>query len=166
MISFFLALAVAAQTADSVRQTHYEQVLNNATDALDRLRGAAAGFRTDLPTASPNLVLGRAERVGGTCRDAGAAVAGVDSLLGEGLYVSRAQREQNELKNGGAALRRELAECERQWRVPSPPTYAAADSLRAWGPYRTAQLDASLRRYVAVLRRFMKRAGLRKPAVS
>ncbi len=166
MISFLLALAVTAQTSDSVRQARYERVLNNATDALDRVRGATAGFRTDLPTASASLVLQRAERVRGTCRDAGAAVGAVDSLMAQGLYVGHAQHQQSELMSGGAELRRVLTQCERQWRTPTPPTYAAADSLRAWGPYRTAQLDAALRRYLAVVRGFMKKASLKKPAVS
>jgi len=166
MISFVLALAVAAQTSDSVRHARYERVLNNVTEALDRLRGATAGFRTDLPMASANLVLQRAERVRTGCRDAGAAVRAVDTLLAEGVYVDRAQRQQNALASGDAELRRVLTQCERQWRVPTPPTYVAADSLRAWGPYRTSQLDAALRRYLVVVRVFMQRAAIKKPAVS
>ena len=89
-----------------------------------------------------------------------------DSLMAQGIYVGHAQRQQSELMSGGAELRRVLTQCERQWRTPIPPTYAAADSLRAWGPYRTAQLDAALRRYLAVVRGFMKKASLKKPAVS
>lgn len=161
-----LALAVAAQAPDSARQQRYEQVLNGATDALDRMRGATAGFRTDLPSASPDLVLQRAERVRTTCREAGAALNRVDSLLAEGVYSSHARREQDELKRGGVALRGVLARCERDWSVPTPRPVTVADSLRAWGPYRTTRLDASLRRYLAVVRGFMKKAGLRKPAVS
>lgn len=161
-----LALAVAAQASDSAHRVRYERVLNNATDALDRLRGVTAGFRTDLPRASPDLVVERAERVRASCGEVGTALDGVDSLLAEGVYVSHARREQSALKDGGAELRRVVARCEREWSVPTPRTMAAADSLRAWGPYRTAQLDAALRRYLAVVRGFMKKAGLRKPAVS
>lgn len=160
------ALAVAAQASDSAHRVRYERVLNNATDALDRLRGVTAGFRTDLPSASPDLVVERAERVRASCREVGTALDGVDSLLAEGVYVSHARREQSALKDGGAELGRVVARCEREWSVPTPRTMAVADSLRAWGPYRTAQLDAALRRYLAVVRGFMKKAGLRKPAVS
>lgn len=161
-----LALALAAQAPDSARQLQYERVLNRATDALDRVRGATAGFRTDLPSASPDLVLQRAQRVHSTCRDVGVALSGVDSLVAQGAYVSHAQREQTKLKGGGVELRRVLARCEREWSVPTPRTITAAESLREWGPYRTAQLDAALQRYLALVRGFMKRAGLRKPAVS
>lgn len=166
MIPVLFALAVAAQAPDSARQQRYEQLLNGATDALDRVRGATAGFRTDLPSASSDLVLERAERVRVTCREAGVAVRGVDSLLAEGVYVSHARREQADLEGSGRELRRVLARCERDWSVPTPRPTTAADSLRAWGPYRTSQLDAALRRYLTVVRGFMKRAALRKPAVS
>lgn len=166
MISVILALAVAAQAPDSVRQVRYEAALNGATAALDQLRGVTAGFRTDLPSASPDLVLTRAERVRLTCQDADAVLVKVESLLAEGVYARHAQREQLELRNGGTELRRVLARCEREWRVPKPPTLAVADSLRAWGPYRTAQLDAALRRYLATVRGFMKKASLRRPAVT
>lgn len=166
MIPVILALALAAQAPDSARQSRFERALNGATAALDRLRGAVAGFRTDLPSASPNLVLHRAARVHSACRDVGVALNAVDSLLAGGVYVSRARREQNELERGGVELRRVLARCEREWSVPTPGTISAADSLREWGPYRTAQLDGALQRYLVALRRFMKQAGLRKPAVS
>ncbi len=166
MISVIPALAVAAQAPDSARQVRYEVVLNSATAALDQLRGVTAGFRTDLPSASPDLVLRRAERVRITCQDVDGVLVKLESLLAEGVYARHAQREQVELRKGGSELRRVLARCEREWRVPTPPTVAVADSLRAWGPYRTAQLDAALQRYLATVRGFMKKASLRKPAVS
>ena len=166
MIPVLFALVVAAQAPDSARQLRYEQVLNGATDALDRVRGAAAGFRADLPSASSDLVLQRAERVRVSCRGAGGAVGAVDSLLAEVIYVSRARREQDELRKGGVELRRVLTRCERDWTAPSPQLVMAADTLRAWGPYRTSQLETALRRYLASLRAFMKKAALRKPAVS
>jgi hypothetical protein len=167
VISIILALAIAAQTPDSARQARYERTLNNATDALDRLRGAAADFRADLPSASTDLILQRAERVRGSCRDAGAAVIAVDSLLAEGPYDRNALRQQAELRSGGTAVRRALTRCERDWNARQHRTATvAADSLRAWGPHRTSQLEVASSRYLAVVRGFMKKAGLKKPATS
>jgi hypothetical protein len=94
------------------------------------------------------------------------ALNAVDSLLAGGVYVSRARREQNELERGGVELRRVLARCEREWSVPTPGAISAADSLRAWGPYRTSQMDRELQPYLLLARRFMKKAGLRKPGES
>jgi len=166
MSLLLFALAVAAQAPDGARQARYEGVFNQATDSLDRVRGAAAGFRTDLPSASPELVLQRAARVHDSCRSADAALLQVESLLADGLYTPRVAREQAQLRSGTVELRRVLGRCRREWAVPQLPTRADADTLRAWGPYRTAQLDGALRRYLGTLRGFMKKAELKKPAAS
>jgi 50S ribosomal subunit-associated GTPase HflX len=111
-------------------------------------------------------VFARAERVHTGCRGADGALLQVDTLLAEGVYSRRAASEQARLQTATAELRRVLSRCQREWTVPRVPTVATADSLRAWGPYRTAQLDSALRRYLSSLRGFMKKAALRKPAVS
>ena len=156
-----LLFALAAQAPDSARQAHFTRVLHQANDSLDRVRGAAAGFRTDLSISSSALVLQRAARVHGSCRGADAALVEVESLLAGGVYRRTAQREQAQLQASSAELRHALARCQREWAVPSGPTVAQADSLRAWGPYRTAQLDAALRRYTGSVQEFMQRAGLK-----
>jgi len=166
MIMVLFTLIVAAQAPDSVRQARYERVLKQATESLDGVRGASAGFRTDLPSASSQLVLARAERVHTGCRGADAALLQVDTLLAEGVYSRAAVSEQAQLRRATAELRRVLERCQREWMVSQVPAAAAADSLRAWGPYRTAQLDSALQRYLNAVRGFMKKAALRKPAVS
>lgn len=166
MILLLLTLAVAAQAPDSVRQVRYERVLKQATDSLDGVRGAAAAFRTDLHSASSELVLVRAARVHAGCRGADAALVQVNTLLAGGVYSRAAASEQARLQSATAELRRVLGRCQREWTVSRSPTLILADSLRAWGPYRTAQLDSALRRYLSSLREFMKKAALRKPAVS
>jgi len=166
MITVLFTLVVAAQAPDSVRQARFEHVLKQASESLDGVRGAAAAFRTDLPSASSQLVLARAARVHTGCRGADAALLRVDTLLAEGVYSRRAASEQARLQSATAELRRVLGRCQREWTVSQVPAAATADSLRAWGPYRTAQLDGALRRYLYSLRGFMKKAALRKPAVS
>lgn len=166
MIMVLFTVVVAAQAPDSARQARYEHVLKQATESLDGVRGASAGFRTDLPSASSQLVLERAERVHAGCRGAGTALLTVDTLLAAGVYSRAAMSEQAQLRRATAELRRVLERCQRDWTVSPIPTAAAVDSLRAWGPYRTAQLDGALQRYLHALRGFMKKAKLRKPAVS
>ena len=99
------------------------------------LRGAAARFRHDLPNASAQLVLARAQRVHTACADSRAAADSVAPLL------ARNATAQSEL----AALQRALVSCQRDWQTTGPR--ANADSLRAWGPYRLSELDRALRRY-------------------
>ena len=168
MTTLFLALVLMTQAPqpDTVRQARYERTLSGVTDSLDVVRGAISAFRIDLDRVSPNLVLARASRVRESCHGAGAALQQVSTLLSQGVYVEHAKVEQARLGTGTSELRRALARCEREWAAPTPPTRAVADSLRAWGPYRSARLDDALRSYLGVLRAFMKQAALKKPAVS
>jgi hypothetical protein len=166
MITLLLALTVAVQATDSARAAHWGRVLNQTSDSLDRIRGATAGFRVDLANASPDLILVRAAQVRATCVDAVAPLQTVEALLTSEVYSTKARREQSRLISGTTELRRALDRCQREWLVPTRPVQRDADSLRAWGPYRSAQLEASLRRYLGLVRLFMKHADLKKPAVS
>jgi hypothetical protein len=166
MIMLVIALAVALQAPDSARTGRWQRALNQTTDSLDRLRGASAGFRVDLANASPDLVLARAAQVRATCSAAVPPLQSLEALMAGEVYSPRARREQTQLRAGTAQLRQVLARCEREWLAPPHPARRDADSLRAWGPYRSSQLEASLQRYLALVRTFMKRAALKKPAVS
>jgi hypothetical protein len=168
MTTVLLALALVAQAPlpDTVRQARYERTLSSVSDSLDVVRGAIATFPIDLARVSSDLVLSRAARVRQSCHGAALALEQAATLLAAGVYVAHAKVEQGRLQSGTTDLRRTLGRCEREWAAPDPPTRASADSLRAWGPYRGARLDASLRSYLGLLRAFMKQAALKKPAVS
>lgn len=166
MMTFVLALALALQAPDSARAPRWERALNQTTDSLDRVRGAAAAFRVDLGNASHDLVLVRAAQVRNTCRAADAPLQMLERLLTDEVYDRNARGAQERLRSGTTDLRRTLSRCQREWQAGPRPTVSGADSLRAWGPYRTAQLDAALRRYLGLVRSFMKQASLKKPAVS
>lgn len=168
MTAVLLALALVAQAppTDTLRQARYERALGGVSDSLDVVRGAIAAFPIDLANSSPDLVIARATRVRQACHGAAAALEQVSTVLESGVYVPHAKVEQGRLQRGTADLRRTLARCEREWAVPETPTRANADSLRAWGPYRGARIDAALRSYLGLLRSFMKQAALKKPAAS
>lgn len=166
MLTFVLALAVALQAPDSARAGRWERALNETTDSLDRVRGAAATFRVDLDNASHDLVLVRAAHVRAACSAADAPLQVLEQLLTNEVYDHSARGAQERLRSGTTELRRALSRCRREWQAGPRPTTSGADSLRAWGPYRTAQLDAALRRYLGLVRSFMKQASLKKAAVS
>jgi hypothetical protein len=166
MISLFIALAVAVQAPDTARAGRWERLLNQTTDSLDRIRGATAGFRADLENASPDLVLVRAAQVRAACAAAAPSLQVLQAQLVREEYSPRARREQAQLRSGTASLHTVLLRCKREWEPTPRPALRDADSLRAWGPYRTSQLEASLLRYLGLVRSFMKRAALKKPAVS
>jgi hypothetical protein len=166
MIPLLLAFGVVLQLPDSARQARYERMLREVTDSLSALRGAAAAFRTDLSRTSSALILERATRVRNGCRGADAAVSRQQLLLAEGVYAAKANGAQAHLALEAARLRQALSRCAREWAVRDAPSAAAADSLAAWGPWRLSQLDDALRRFNASLRRFMRAADLKDPAVS
>jgi hypothetical protein len=162
MTTLFLALAVAIQSPDSARAARWERALNHTTDSLNRIRGATAGFRVDLGSASPDLILVRAAHVRAACGAAATPLKAVEDLLDGEVYSPHARLQQTQLRSGSVDLHRALERCEREWRAPDHPRASDADSLRAWGPYRSAQLDAALGRYLVLVRSFMKRAELVK----
>jgi hypothetical protein len=164
LAALLLAVAPPARQVDSAKVALVERVIAAADDSLGRLRSASYGFRLDLAGASHSLILERARRVRDACLGSEAALDTLRSVLaGEGL-TPRAAVEQGRLRTAALDLRRTLTRCSREW-DPSPATAATADSLRAWGPYRAQQLDLALRRYLAALRAFQLKAGLKKPAV-
>lgn len=163
MIPWILVVSVAAQAPDSARTARWEQALAATTDSLDRVRGAAMGFRVDLDNASSDLVLTRAAQLRTSCARADEALRDLERLLEEGVYSPRARDAQARLRGGTAEMRRTLARCQREWQASAPPRAGEADSLKAWGPYRTAQLNAALLRYQGLVRAFMRQAALKRP---
>ena len=119
MITLVLALAVAIQAPDSARAARWERALNHTTDSLNRIRGATAGFRVDLGSASPDLILVRAAHVRAACGAAAAPLKAVEDLLDGEVYNAHAQHEQSQLRAGSVDLHRALERCEREWKVPA-----------------------------------------------
>jgi len=164
LVALWTAAAPPAQLPDSAKAARVERVIDAASDSIGRLRSAAYAFRLDLQGVSPSLVLERAQRVQDGCTGAAAGVALLQRVLSVATLTPRAGAEQARLRTAGANLHRTLVQCRREWK-PSPPSATLADSLRAWGPYRTQQLEVALRPYEEALRVFQLKAGLKKPAV-
>lgn len=160
MILFALWLAV--QTPDSTTRVRWDKSLQAATDSLDRVRGAIATFRTDLEPASAVLVLQRAGQINSACAGARRALQDLQALLGS-PYSAKSAREQADLRSSTVQMLATLARCEKEW-ATDPGTPARADTVKAWGPYRTAELDNQLSAYLRVMKRFLKAAGLAKTA--
>jgi len=151
-------LWLVVQTPDSATRVRWEAALRASNDSLDRVRWAISTFRADLDQTSSVLVLQRASGVRTGCAGARHALADLHALLG-GAYSSKLAKEQAELRTSTGRLLGVMDRCESEW-SPTPPTAPRADSLKAWGPYRTAQLGNALDQFIGTLRRFMKAAGM------
>jgi len=131
-----------AQRPDSAARASIVAALKTVQDSLDRVRGAAYNFRTDLGGASPVVVYSRAQRMRASCVGAGGALAHLDSVL-NASYPAGAPAD---LRREARALRAALAECRREYDTTTRWAQRA-DSVRAWAPYRLRRLDETMRRF-------------------
>jgi len=155
MIAMLLALWTAVppiipasviQAPDSALNQQLGVPLATLRDSLFAVQGAGAAFQHDLAAASPDLVIARARRVQESCARALAAVAAAQRALAATGLPPRTQPPSAELRRRLPQLQADLVRCQREF-APGA-AYARVDSLRAWGPSRLAQLDASVRRAV------------------
>jgi len=127
---------------DSATRARIQAVLKEVQDSLDRVRGAAYNFRTDLGGASPVVLYNRAQRMHGSCVAADAALVRLDSTV-TASYPAGAPAD---LRRETRTLRAALSTCRREYdttvRWPE-----RADSVRAWAPFRLRRLDEAMRRF-------------------
>jgi hypothetical protein len=155
MVTAFLAVwtAVAPAAAasvqrpppDSAARSRVAAALKGVQDSLDRVRGAAYNFRTDLGGASPVVLYNRAQRMHASCVAADGALVLLDSVL-PASYPAGAPTD---LRREARALRRALADCRREYDTTTRWPQRA-DSVRAWAPYRLRRLDDAVRRFARV----------------
>ena len=121
-----------------------EQSLRAVRDSAERVRGSVARFRRDLEQAGAETVLGRAQRLTQACSGLRTVFAQTApdfrAPANAHAALSQASRELlSEMRAMDAVLQRE---CERGLRSDGPGAWA--DSLKAWGPYRTSRIERSL----------------------
>lgn len=143
MFAVLLAVAASAtQQIDSASQARVTAALRGVQDSLDRVRGAAYNFRTDLGGASPVVVYGRAQRMYASCVAADRALVDLDSVLTASYPAGRPAALRREIR----ALSAALADCRREYDTTTRWAQRA-DSVRSWAPYRLRRLDEAVRRY-------------------
>jgi hypothetical protein len=154
-----LAASVPARQApDSAQHARLLKAMSATFDAFDRLRGATHQFTLDLAHASDDMVVSRAARVKLECSRADSALMDIERILTGPPPTPDARREIGPTRAAATSLRAAFARCSREWGAePRHPTQP--DSLRAWGPYRTNQLELSLRRYAPRIQAFAHAAG-------
>lgn len=161
LLALWAGLALSAparQASDSAQQARVRAVMAETFNAFDRLRGATHQFTLDLDDASDDLVLARAARIQRECQRADGMVADVERILAGPAPTSDARREVAPTRAAASALRAAFARCTREWGA-EPRHPVRPDSLRAWGPYRSNQLEATLRRNAPQIHAFAHAAG-------
>lgn len=154
--------ALTAQEADSAVIARFREAVTTTSDTLELLRGVAQAFRNDLATASPNLVLTRANQVQNACTNGASALRRLEGILAARTVKESVARIQAQFRGIAEETAGALDRCARAWQ-PLPRTDDRADTLRAWGPSRVADLERTLRRYDSARHAFWGAAGLEPP---
>lgn len=149
------------QAADSAVLRRYGEAVNATADTIDLLRGFAQAFRSDLQTASPNMVLDRAASVQNACNSAVSSIRRLQGMLAARTIstIPLAVRSQAKLRATSVETVAALERCAHNWQ-PLPRTDARADSLRAWGPYRIKEITQAIVQFDNARAQFVKYAGL------
>lgn len=155
MIALLLALWTAAppsarpsarQAPDTVLTRELGAPLAALRDSLSAVQGSGEAFRHDLATASPDLVIARAQRVQESCVRAVGALRAAQRALAATTLAPGPRPHAAELHRVLSQLQGDLSRCQRDF---APGVwYARVDSLRAWGPSRLDQLDDRLLRAI------------------
>jgi len=162
-----LLVVVASSTPVSAQQpapdTASVQVraLRMLRDSTERVRGSIAQFRRDLAMAGEQTVVGRARRLTQSCAGLRVAVAQATPLLqppptAHGGLVAAHRELLAAMRTTDSVLR---TECEQGLSATGPGQWA--DSLKAWGPYRTSQIHRSLASVDAGLAGFAQAADVK-----
>jgi len=142
LFAWTVTVPVQRPVPDSAARARINVVLQSVRDSLDRVRGAAYNFRTDLNRASPVVVHSRAQRMQASCVGADAALVRLDSALN----VSYPAGAPADLRRESRALRSEFAACRREYDTTAR-WEQRADSVRAWAPFKLRRLEDAMRRF-------------------
>jgi hypothetical protein len=152
-------VAVQAQAVpDSAAVARYQALLVGLRDAVDRVSARANEFRRDLKTIGETTVLSRATRLDETCRATRTALAEARPQLAAARLAPHQASARDTLVTVIGRLTASLQQdCERGLGPAGPGS--RADTLRAWGPHRTATLSQAVTAYHGAAARLARRLG-------
>jgi hypothetical protein len=139
-------LLSARQTPDTALTRELGAPLLALRDSLFAVQASGGAFQRDLAAASPDLVIARAQRVQESCVRAVVAVRAAQRALATTPLAPGPRARAAELQRLLPQVQADLSRCQREFDPGA--WYARVDSLRAWGPFRLAQLDARLLRAI------------------
>lgn len=153
------APAQRAAGLDSATAAEYQRVLKALRDTVSVVAARSNELRRDLRTVGAGTVLARAEALARACTATrGALVAARPGIAGWPL-ADRGRPQRDSLLVAMRRFTERLdAECLRALSVTGPGE--RADSLRAWGPYRTSNLSQAMTAYHAAAARLARSLNL------
>jgi hypothetical protein len=149
---------------DSV-QTALRDRLVALRDTIRPVSAELVAFRRDIASAGPETVVHKARRLNGACTVARAALVNAVPWFARSDVPRPAGAAADSLQ---AALRALVAALDEHCLTGLAASSAdgQADSLRAWGPYRTGQLRLAIDRLHGSMSRFADASRFRLPPPS
>jgi hypothetical protein len=146
---------------DSAAQ-YYRGLLVVLRDTVNAVAARAHEFRRDLPSAGDVTVLSKAARLAGTCAAARAALDDALPAVSRAAPTATVRPARDSLR---AAIRRLSSGLDRECitGLAGPGPGARADTLRAWGRYRTGQLAHLITLYHSAAAQFGAALGFKLP---
>jgi hypothetical protein len=159
----FATASAAAQAAQApVRQdsTGYEATLLTLRDSVAQVRAELSRFRRDLQMAGAQTVVGRARRLGTACTGLRASLSASSNRLRTPASATPGVRSASrdlltQMRRADQLL---AGDCERGLAPEGPGVHA--DSLKAWGPHRTSQLEKGLNELDGAIAAFARAAEI------
>jgi hypothetical protein len=144
---------------DSATAAVYQQVLKALRDTVSTVAARSNEFRRDLRTVGAGTVVARAEALARACTATrGALVAARPGIAGWPLADRGGPQRDSLLVAMRRLTERIDAECLRGLSLTGPGE--RADSLRAWGPYRTSNLNQAMTAYHSAAASLARRLGV------
>jgi hypothetical protein len=153
------AVGQAAAMPDSATVESYRQLLLGLSDTIRVVSARGNEFRRDLRTVGETTILARAARLEAACAGVGTAVGDARSQLAAAPLAAHVRGARDTLVTAMGTLASGLERDCRRGLGPTGPGIRA-DTLRAWGPNRTARLDQAVSGYHGAAARFARRLGI------
>ena len=139
----------------------YEHTLRALRDSMVPVRGAVSQFRRDLQLAGAPTVINRATRLNQSCTALKGSLESARPIFRPSLAPNDRAREASQtfLEEMGRLERALDTHCLEGLSQDGPGVWA--DSLKAWGPFHTANLQRTILAYDGAATEFARVVGVR-----
>jgi hypothetical protein len=139
----------------------YQQTLQTLRDSMVPVRGAVSQFRRDLQLAGATTVINRAVRLNQTCAALKGSLEAAKPVFHPSRAPSDGGREASRtfLEEIGTLERALDTSCLHGLSPNGPGEWS--DSLKAWGPHHTTNLQRTLMAYDGAAGEFARAVGVR-----
>ena len=151
-------MLLCTSPAQAQQVNPYRDLLVSLRDTLLPLRAGVAEFTRDLRGAEADSILVRAADIRRHCLAAAQAVPGSIQQVRGATRSGRARKQAASLLDALLGLNLALRDCEQGFDDSGPGD--RVDTLRAWGVFRSKEVEQALRAYDLSASRFAEAVGV------